>query len=178
MKPIFIYNLSKRFLYLNLRDFCWRMKEESDELDIKVSMNKRDLVISICSASSGDKIGYVIVSKAKDARIVLDLEFMMKIFVQNGGAVLRPVPCRVAAQTDQVLLQPESCVREIWLMFERTMWTLAQFEFSSSLILMANDDDSLPPVIIVLFSYFSTPRAFPVLTFQSFGRTWRIKRAI
>jgi len=112
-------------------------------------------------------------------QIYLSLESTMSVLTKNHAAMLKPVPSLVALATSQIVLQSESCYREVWLVFDqRQIVSMDQFWFGDNLILLAtcSHDSPSPLLSILLQHYFSEPHYFPLFTFESVGRTWRMRR--
>jgi len=187
MRTILVQNLIQgdRLLYLNLKEPCWQLKEMSDELDVKLTFDGNILSIDLyLTRKSGQqqKIGSILIMQpGRQVHIYIALEFTMSVVMKHGLASLQANPSLVPLATNIVLLQPESCYREIWLVFDqRQILTIDQFKFGDSLILVASClKVNQEPVSIFLLDYFSTSsRYFPVFTFESVGRTWRMRRLI
>jgi len=173
---ILVDNLQDRFLYLNLKRPCWHMKEQSHELEVRVSYDGF-LFINLLSAKHNEKLCLILVTQPLLGQIYVALEFTMKIaFTSDRMVKMTPMACRVPLGTSQILLNPESCYREVWFQFvERQILAMDQFRFQENLVLVATC--STQPVTILLVDYFSDIPAFPALTFEGCGRTWRMRRS-
>jgi len=174
---ILVNNQVENLVYLNLKELCWLLKDRSDELEIRLS-NKNLLYVDLYLANSSRKIGSIkLMGENREVQILVSLEFTMRIILKNGHATLKPSPCLVPVATSQVLLHPESCYREIWLVFEnRHIMSLDQFKFDDTLVLLATSANETQLVAICLYHYFSETGYFRLLTFESQGRTWRMRR--